>query len=198
VPVDSLENSVSLVVPNRLEIVEFLKAHVAHPIIEFLRVGEVLVDVVLGLAVVERVLVLRIAEVAKHILGVAGELLEVEQFVESQLLHEPLLVLLRHLHLDLVVEVEIAALLLPAALRPALEVGGVRQHRARDGNAVFDGVAAEEREGGLVVVDGEGGVQVGAAGEGLGGLGLEALTVHGEAREDIFLELIKLLQFLHS
>jgi hypothetical protein len=116
VAVDPLEDLVALVVPDSLEVIEFLQPHGADPRVEAFWVGEAVVDVLLGLAVVEGVLVLRVAEVAQDVLGVAGELLEVEQFVESQLFHEPLLVLLRDLHLDLVVEVEVC----PCRFLPAV------------------------------------------------------------------------------
>ena len=91
---------------------------------------------------IERILILRIPEIAKDVLGVAGELLEVEQFVESQLLDEPFLILLRYLDLDLMIEVEFVLLLLLLLL----QFLGVRQHGARDGDAVLNGVAAEEGE----------------------------------------------------
>lgn len=124
-PVDPLEHLVLLVVPDRLEIVELLQFHQADPGVEALGCGQVRLHVLLGIAVVERVLILGVAEVPQDVLGVAGELLEVEELVEAQLLHEPLLVLLRDLDLDLVVEVELPARLLPSPIFPALEVGGV-------------------------------------------------------------------------
>lgn len=90
-------------------------------------------DVLFGVAVVEGVLILGVAEVAEYVLGVAGKLLEVEQLVEAELFDEPLLVLLGDLHLDLVVEVEFPSRLLPSAILAALEIGGVREHGSWDG-----------------------------------------------------------------
>ena len=43
---------------------------------------------------IKDILVLCIAEVSEHVLGVAGEPLYIKQFVEAQLFHEPLLILL--------------------------------------------------------------------------------------------------------
>lgn len=89
---------------------------------------------------IKRILILRIAEIPEHIFGVVGKLLEVEELVESQLLHEPLFVLLGYLNFDLMIEVELVLIVLLLLIH----LLGVRQHGARDRHAVLDGVAAEE------------------------------------------------------
>lgn len=88
---------------------------------------------------IECILILRIPKIPKHILGIARKLLKIEQLIESQLLHEPFLILLRYLNLNLMIEVELVLFLILLFLH----LLGVRQHGARDRYAVLNGVAAE-------------------------------------------------------
>ena len=61
---------------------------------------------------IERILILCISEIPEDVLGVIRILAQVEQLVEAQLLDKPFFILLRDLHFNLVVEVQIFVLLL--------------------------------------------------------------------------------------
>lgn len=80
-PVDPLEHPVLLVVPDCLEVIEFLQFHHPDPGVEALGGGQMGLHVLFGVAVVEGVLILGVAEVPQDVLGVAGELLEVEELI---------------------------------------------------------------------------------------------------------------------
>jgi hypothetical protein len=189
VSIHPLERPILLIVPHLLEIIEFLQLHRPYPSVKLLGVGEVRAHVDSGLVVVEGILVLRVSEVPEHVLGIAGKLLEVEQLVEAELLDEPLLVLLRNLHLYLVVVVQVAPLLLNALA--ALEVRRMRQHGPRYRQPLLNGISGEKGQRVLVIIDGQRGrvrgdrlrlvLLVRLLGPGL-------RVVHRK-REDIFLEL---------
>lgn len=87
---------------------------------------------------IQCILILRIPEIPQHVLGVARKLLEIEQFIEPQLLHEPLFILLRYLYFYLVIEVQ----LILVVLLLLLHLLGVGKHGAGDRHAVLNGVAA--------------------------------------------------------
>ena len=136
VSINPFECPIFLIVPHLLEIIEFLQFHTPYPRVKLLGVGEVGAYVGSGLVVIESVLVLRISEVPEYVLGIAGKLLEVKKLVEAELLDEPLLVLLRNLHLYLVVVVQVAPRLFLHTLT-ALEIGGMRQHGSGYGKALL-------------------------------------------------------------
>lgn len=87
---------------------------------------------------IECILILRIPKIPKHILGIAGKLLEIKQFIEPQLLNKPLLILLRYLYFYLMIEVELVLIIFLLFL----DLLRVRKHGAGDRHAILDGVAA--------------------------------------------------------